>query len=80
MVWLNTLSFDIPIRCAACASTPIAVVRGHRGGSAWPAHGLDVEILVRLHWRGAAMRWIPARVPISQDGVSTSARQGQLAD
>ena len=30
----------------------------------------DVEILVRLHWRGATMRWIPARVRYPQDGVS----------
>jgi hypothetical protein len=30
----------------------------------------DVEVLVRLHWNGVAMRWIATRVGYPVDGVS----------
>jgi hypothetical protein len=30
----------------------------------------DVEVLVRLHWVGVPMRWIPTRVRYPLDGVS----------
>jgi hypothetical protein len=30
----------------------------------------DVEVLVRLHWQGVTMRWIPTRVGYPVDGVS----------
>jgi hypothetical protein len=30
----------------------------------------DVEVLVRLHWKGVAMRWIPTRVRYATDGIS----------
>lgn len=71
MVWLNTLSFDIPDSMCGLRVYPLAVVLpvidAERLGRRMD---FDVEILVRLHWRGAAMRWIPARVRYPQDGVS----------
>jgi len=30
----------------------------------------DVEVLVRLHWRGQPMRWLDTRVSYPLDGVS----------
>jgi polyprenyl-phospho-N-acetylgalactosaminyl synthase len=30
----------------------------------------DVEILVRLHWRGVPLRWIATRVVYPPDGIS----------
>ena len=71
MVWLNTLSFDIPDSMCGLRVYPLAVVlpvieAEHPGRRM----DFDVEILVRLHWRGATMRWIPARVRYPQDGVS----------
>jgi len=71
MVWLNTLSFDIPDSMCGLRVYPLAVVlpaiEADRPGRRMD---FDIEILVRLHWRGAAMRWIPARVRYPQDGVS----------
>jgi glycosyltransferase involved in cell wall biosynthesis len=71
MVWLNTLSLDIPDSMCGLRVYPLAVVlpviEAERPGRRMD---FDVEILVRLHWRGAAMRWIPARVRYPQDGVS----------
>lgn len=71
MVWLNTLSLDIPDSMCGLRVYPLAVVlpviEAERPGRRMD---FDVEILVRLHWRGAAMRWIPARVRYPRDGVS----------
>ena len=71
MVWLNTLSFDIPDSMCGLRVYPLAVVLPVIAAES-PGRRMDfdVEILVRLHWRGAAMRWIPARVRYPQDGVS----------
>jgi hypothetical protein len=30
----------------------------------------DIEVLVRLHWRGTGMRWVATRVRYPADGVS----------
>jgi polyprenyl-phospho-N-acetylgalactosaminyl synthase len=30
----------------------------------------DIEILVRLHWTGVEMRWLPTRVGYPRDGIS----------
>lgn len=71
MVWLNTLSLAIPDSMCGLRVYPLAVVlpviAAERPGRRMD---FDVEILVRLHWRGAAMRWLPARVRYPQDGVS----------
>lgn len=71
MVWLNTLSFQI--RDSMCGlrvyplSVVLPVIETERPGRRMD---FDIEILVRLHWRGVAMRWIPARVSYPIDGIS----------
>jgi hypothetical protein len=30
----------------------------------------DIDILVRLHWRGVPMQWLKTRVSYPEDGVS----------
>ncbi len=71
MVWLNTLSFDIPDSMCGLRVYPLElvlpVIDAERPGRRMD---FDIEILVRLHWRNAPMRWIPARVRYPQDGVS----------
>jgi glycosyltransferase involved in cell wall biosynthesis len=71
MVWLNTLSFDVPDAMCGLRVYPLSI--------ALPAivddppgkrMDFDVEVLVRLHWAGVPMRWIPTRVRYGLDGVS----------
>jgi len=70
-VWLNTLSFDIPDSMCGFRVYPLAPVlelldRATLGSRM----DFDVEVLVRLHWRGLRMRWLPTRVSYPLDGVS----------
>jgi glycosyltransferase involved in cell wall biosynthesis len=71
MVWLNTLSFDIPDSMCGFRVYPLASVLklldSTRLGSRMD---FDVEVLVRLHWRGQPMRWLDTRVSYPLDGVS----------
>jgi glycosyltransferase involved in cell wall biosynthesis len=71
MVWLNTLSFDIPDSMCGFRVYPLASVLKlldtTRLGSRMD---FDVEVLVRLHWRGQPMRWLNTRVSYPLDGVS----------
>jgi glycosyltransferase involved in cell wall biosynthesis len=71
MVWLNTLSFDIPDSMCGFRVYPLASVLklldSTRLGSRMD---FDVEVLVRLHWRGQPMRWRDTRVSYPLDGVS----------
>jgi glycosyltransferase involved in cell wall biosynthesis len=71
MVWLNTLSFDIPDSMCGFRVYPLpivlpAIVADPPG----KRMDFDVEVLVRLHWAGVPMRWIPTRVRYALDGVS----------
>lgn len=70
-VWLNTLSFDISDSMCGFRVYPLAPVLelldGTRLGSRMD---FDVEVLVRLHWRGQPMRWLDTRVSYPLDGVS----------
>ena len=70
-VWLNTLSFDIPDSMCGFRVYPLAPVlellNSTRLGSRMD---FDVEVLVRLHWRGQRMRWLDTRVSYPLDGVS----------
>ena len=70
-VWLNTLSFDIPDSLCGFRVYPLAPVlallNSVRLGSRMD---FDVEVLVRLHWRGLPMRWLDTRVSYPTDGVS----------
>lgn len=71
MVWLNTLSLDI--RDSMCGlrvyplSEVLPVIEAGRPGRRMD---FDVEVLVRLHWAGVALRWLPTRVRYPLDGVS----------
>jgi glycosyltransferase involved in cell wall biosynthesis len=71
MVWLNTLSFAIPDSMCGFRVYPLTSVLklldSTRLGSRMD---FDVEVLVRLHWRGHPMRWLPTRVSYPLDGVS----------
>ncbi len=71
MVWINTLSFDIPDSMCGMRVYPLSVVlpviAAEPPGSRMD---FDVEVLVRLHWRGVTMRWIPTRVRYAMDGIS----------
>jgi glycosyltransferase involved in cell wall biosynthesis len=70
-VWLNTLSLDIPDSMCGLRVYPLGPVLelldDTRLGSRMD---FDVEVLVRLHWRGLRMRWLPTRVSYPLDGVS----------
>jgi len=71
MVWLNTLSFDIPDSMCGLRVYPLSVVlpvlEAEPPGSRMD---FDVEVLVRLHWHGVVMRWLPTRVSYPLDGRS----------
>jgi glycosyltransferase involved in cell wall biosynthesis len=71
LVWLNTLSFDIPDAMCGFRMYPLTpmlkLLDGARLGSRMD---FDVEVLVRLHWRGQPMRWLDTRVSYPLDGVS----------
>lgn len=71
MVWLNTLSFDIPDSMCGLRVYPLSVVlpvlEAEPPGSRMD---FDVEVLVRLHWHGMAMHWLPTRVSYPLDGRS----------
>lgn len=70
-VWINTLSLDI--RDAMCGfrvyplAPLLAIVDRQRVGRRMD---FDIEILVRLHWRGLVMRNRETRVIYPPDGVS----------
>jgi hypothetical protein len=70
-VWLNTLSFAIPDSMCGFRVYPLVPVLklldSTRLGSRMD---FDVEVLVRLHWRGQPMLWLPTRVSYPLDGVS----------
>lgn len=71
MVWLETLSFEIEDSMCGFRVYPldsiVALLREHSLGSRMD---FDTEILVRLHWRGMAIRWLATRVCYPLDGVS----------
>ena len=71
LVWLNTLSFDIPDSLCGFRVYPLESVlelaaREYIGRRM----DFDVEIIVRLYWRGVPLRWIPTAVTYPLDGVS----------
>ena len=71
MVWLNTLSFDIPDSMCGLRVYPLSIVLpAIVADPPGKRMDFDVEVLVRLHWAGVPMRWIPTRVRYALDGVS----------
>jgi polyprenyl-phospho-N-acetylgalactosaminyl synthase len=71
LVWLNTLSFEIRDSMCGYRMYPlagtIAMLDAEHPG---PRMDFDIEVLVRLHWRGMPMRWLDTRVTYPADGVS----------
>lgn len=70
-VWINTLSLDIPDAMCGFRVYPLDAVLGVIDG-AQVGHRMDfdIAILVRLHWRGVPMAWLPTRVVYPEGGVS----------
>ncbi len=71
LVWLETLSLDIPDSLCGFRVYPLRAVtellqREHVGARM----DFDVEILVRLYWRSVPLRWLSTRVVYPLDGVS----------
>ncbi|WP_454673606.1 glycosyltransferase family 2 protein [Achromobacter pestifer] len=70
-VWINTLSFDIPDAMCGFRVYPLAeVLPVINGAHVGRRMDFDIAILVRLHWRGVAMAWLPTRVVYPEGGVS----------
>ena len=71
MVWLNTLSFDIPDSMCGLRVYPLAIVLPILTAEP-PGRRMDFDsdVLVRLHWRGVRMQWLPTQVRYPVDGVS----------
>ena len=71
MVWLNTLSFDIPDSMCGLRLYPLSVVLPILTAEP-PGRRMDFdsEVLVRLHWRGVRMQWVPTQVCYPVDGIS----------
>jgi glycosyltransferase involved in cell wall biosynthesis len=70
-VWMNTLSFEIRDSMCGFRVYPLAttcdVWRRHRVGRRMD---FDIEIMVRLHWRGVRIIAFPTRVTYPRDGIS----------
>jgi glycosyltransferase involved in cell wall biosynthesis len=71
LVWLETLSFDIPDSMCGMRLYPlapvVALIDNKKVGSRMD---FDTEVLVHLHWRNVPMRWLGTRVLYPLDGVS----------
>lgn len=71
LVWIQTLSFDV--RDSMCGfrvyplAETLAVTASERIGKRMD---FDTGIMVRLHWRGVAVRFVPVRVTYPENGVS----------
>jgi glycosyltransferase involved in cell wall biosynthesis len=71
LVWLETLSLDIPDSLCGFRVYPLeAVARLLRREHVGARMDFDVEILVRLYWRRVPLRWLATRVVYPCDGVS----------
>ena len=71
LVWLDTLSFEIPDSLCGFRVYPLEpVMRLVAAEYIGARMDFDVEILVRLHWRGVPLRWLATRVVYPLDGIS----------
>jgi glycosyltransferase involved in cell wall biosynthesis len=71
LVWLNTLSLSIPDSLCGFRVYPLgAVVALMAEEYIGRRMDFDVEIIVRLYWRGVPMWWLPTAVTYPLDGVS----------
>jgi glycosyltransferase involved in cell wall biosynthesis len=71
MVWLETLSFEIRDSMCGFRLYPLdAVIALLDRRGVGPRMDFDTDIIVRLHWRGVATRWVDTKVVYPADGVS----------
>lgn len=71
-VAVETLSCDIVDAMCGFRLYPVeAVLRASRGAPMSRRMGFDIEILVRLHWRGVRMRFLPVKVIYPEGGTSS---------
>jgi glycosyltransferase involved in cell wall biosynthesis len=70
-VWINTLSFDIHDAMCGYRVYPLApTLTLMDTAKLGPRMDFDVDILVRLHWRGVAVHNRETRVTYPRDGIS----------
>jgi len=70
-VWIETLSFDIRDSMCGFRLYPLAATCALLDEQPLPSRmNFDIEIMVRLHWRGVPMTWRPVRVTYPVDGRS----------
>ncbi|MEW9580730.1 glycosyltransferase [Paraburkholderia sp. DGU8] len=70
-VWIETLSLTIRDSMCGFRLYPLALACKLIDGVRLPTRmDFDIEILVRLHWRRTAFRFIATRVTYAADGVS----------
>lgn len=71
MVWLTTLSFDISDPLCGFRGIPLAAtVAAIDAVPTGDAMEFDPELVIRLHWRGLAIRSVPTRVVYEPGGLS----------
>jgi len=71
MVWLNTLSFAIRDSLCGFRVYPLGPVLALAAAEhVGERMDFDVEIIVRLYWRGVPLTWIDTAVTYPLDGVS----------
>lgn len=71
MVWLTTLSFDISDPLCGFRGIPLAATVALLDEVATgDAMEFDPELVIRLHWRGIAIRTVPTRVVYEPGGLS----------
>lgn len=70
-VWINTLSLDICDSMCGFRVYPLApVVQLINQAKIGKRMDFDPELLVRLHWRGVPLLFVPTKVSYPLDGVS----------
>ena len=70
-VWINTLSFQIKDAMLGFRVYPLAeTLATIRNGRVGARMDFDIEIMVRMHWRGVPVINIPTQVRYPEDGVS----------
>ena len=70
-VWINTLSRDIPDAMCGLRLYPLVpTLAVLKNGDPGQRMDFDIAILVRLHWAGVPMRWLPTAVRYPPGGIS----------
>ena len=70
-VWINTLSRDIPDAMCGFRIYPLAGVLPLIDRTAIAQRmDFDIDIIVRLHWQGVPMLWLPTEVSYPSGGIS----------